>query len=436
MTNTRHRPPIDALTSLRGIAALLVVVHHMCLLMLPLQGTIVAPALGNFGVLGMTTFFTLSGFVIHYNYADRLAVERGKGVLSFLFARFARLYPLYLPVILLNFLLNFGNAVHHGNVVAANAYTAALPVNLAGMQSWFYAVSNGFNLTISQGYANNSWSISVEFLLYLVFIPIALYGGFKRHSLWRGIVLTVFAMVMRTVFIRLANDEHVVNGMTQTWGALMVDPAAWLSYYSPYGRFFEFLAGIGIAEIWLSAPAQGHSARSRLIARGLGFIAIAYIVGSLFDRTLYDVPKLFGGYRLFSGYAIALPLAIYAICQSRNLLGKLASAAPLMFCGEISYSLYMLHGNLFPLFRMAPGGDLAAQAPGMIWRAVAFLVILFVSSWLAYRYLEMPARRWIMKFYKSAMTTTTTATATATASTTPTHQPSAVESKITEHGRA
>ncbi|ODP31249.1 acyltransferase [Pandoraea sp. ISTKB] len=403
-TVVRNRPPIDALTSLRGVAALLVVVHHMGLLMLPLRGTVVGPALNNFGVLGMTTFFVLSGFVIHYNYADRLAVERERGVISFMFARFARLYPLYLPVVLINFMLNFGAAAYRGNQAAANAYMTALPANLAGMQSWFYATFNGFNMTIAQGYANNSWSISVEFLLYLIFIPIAMFGGFQRHSLWRGIALTVVAMVLRTVFIRIANQDVVVNGISQIWGTpQMIDATTWLVYYSPYGRFFEFLAGIGIAEIWLSSQGHSQSARARLISRVLGLIAMAYIVGSVFDRSLYDLPELFGGYRLFSGYAIALPLAIYAICQSRNLLGKLASAAPLLLLGEISYSLYMLHGNLFPLFRVS-AGDLAAKTPEMIWKSAAFLVILFVSSWLVYRYFEMPARRWIMNFYKRGMT--------------------------------
>ena len=338
MTNVRSRPPIDALTSLRGVAALLVVLHHMGLLMLPLRKTVVGPALQNFGVLGMTTFFVLSGFVIHYNYAEKLAFDRERGVIAFLFARFARLYPLYLPVILLNFAINFGGAVYHARPLSVNAYMASLPVYLAGMQSWFYAAFNGFNLTISQEYANISWSISVEFLLYLLFIPIALFGNFKRHSLWRGISLIVAAMLLRTLFIRVASDNAVVGAINHIWGdPQAIDSTTWLAYYSPYGRFFEFLAGVGIAELWMSAPGHAHSARARLIAKLLGVVAIAYISGSMFNGSLYDAPRLFGGYSLFIGYAFTLPLAIYAICQSRSWFGKLACAAPLMFFGEISY---------------------------------------------------------------------------------------------------
>lgn len=399
------RPPIDALTSLRGVAAVLVVFHHLGLLMLPLGGTVFGPALRNFGILGMTTFFVLSGFVIHYNYAERLAVERERGVLSFLFARFARLYPLYLPVVLLNFALNFSNAALAGNTAAVNAYVAALPVNLTGMQTWVYATFNGFNLTIAQEYANNAWSISVEFLLYVLFVPIALWGGFRHHSLRRGIALTVIAIALRVVFIEMANDEAVIRGINRIWGAPhILDPTSWLAYYSPYGRFFEFLAGVGIAEIWLSASGHAQGARVRLIARVCGAVALLYVAGSLLNGSLYSAPQLFTGYRLFMGYAIALPLAIYALCQSRSLMGEWVTATPLLLLGEMSYSLYMLHGNLFPLFRLTPGGDLSAQVFDMVWRTVAFLVLLFVSSWLTYRYLEMPARRWIMDFYQKGMT--------------------------------
>lgn len=402
------RPPIDALTSLRGVAAILVVCHHMGLLMLPLRGTALGPALQNLGVLGMTTFFVLSGFVIHYNYAERLAVERKRAVFAFLFARFARLYPLYLPVILLNFVLNFSTAALAGNAAAVNAYVAALPVNLTGMQTWVYATFNGINLTNAQVYANNSWSISVEFMLYLLFVPIAMWGGFKRNSLLRGILITLAAIILRIVFIGMATDEAVVQGINRIWGEPHgLDPTSWLAYYSPYGRFFEFLAGVGIAEIWLSALGHAQGERVRRVAQWCGAVALLYVAGSLLNVSLQSAPQLFTGYRLFVGYAVAVPLVIYALCQSRGVMSKWVTAAPLLLLGEMSYSVYMLHGNLFPLFRLAPGGDIQAQVLQMVWRALAFLVLVFVSSWLTYRYLEMPARRWIMDFYRKGMSTTT-----------------------------
>lgn len=405
MTNVPARPAIDALTSLRGIAALLVVVHHMGLLMLlPLRQTWAAAPLAKCGLLGMSVFFVLSGFVIHYNYANRLVKDRERGVIAFLFARFARLYPLYFPLIVLNYLVNVARAAHASTPLAASAYTASLPVYLTGMQSWFYSTINGFNLSISQEYANNSWSISSEVFLYLLFIPLALYGGFKQHSLRRGVLITIAAMIARVLIIKFGEADVVTHSIERIWGvAPSLDPGHWIIYYSPYGRFFEFLAGLGIAEIWLSRSGHAESALARLVVRTLGAVALLYIGGSFFDKVLFDAPRLYGGDRIYSGYAITVPIAIYLTCRSQRWLGKLARMAPLMFAGEISYSLYMLHGNIFPFFIVHPSASLAAQAPQMIAKSLAFLAVLFVASWLAYRFLEMPARKRITDFYRNSV---------------------------------
>ncbi|WP_250499857.1 acyltransferase [Caballeronia sp. GAWG1-5s-s] len=404
MSFTSNRPSIEALTSLRGIAALLLVIHHMGLLMLPLRGTVVAPPLEKAGVIGMTTFFVLSGFVIHYNYADRLVAHRARGVIAFLFARFARLYPLYLPFVLGNYLINMGRAAMRGNSLSASAYTAALPVNLAGMQSWFYSTFNGFNLTIAQELGNNAWSISAELFLYLLFVPFVLYGGFQRHTVRRGLMICVFAMLARAAYTRIAEIDALSHAMSRLLGAAHgVDPSHWLIYYAPYGRFFEFLAGLGLAEIWMARGPAEESVCERRMARIAGAIGLLYIAASFCDGVAWRPIRLFDDYRLYIGYAVAVPLAIYAICRSRRWLGRLSRIAPALFIGEISYSVYLLHGNLWPFFMIHPTGSLAAQWPQMVWHSIAFLALVFVLSWLSWRIIEMPARRRIMTFYRNGM---------------------------------
>lgn len=399
------RPSIDALTSLRGIAAVLVVVHHMGLLMLPLGRTIAQAPLQKCGLLGMSVFFVLSGFVIHYNYGERLAFERERGIMAFLFARFARLYPLYVPVILVNYFLNIDQAISTGNPVAASAYSTSLPVYLAGMQSWFYSTFNGFNLSISQEFANNSWSISAELFLYLLFIPLALCAGFKIHSVKRGIIVTIGAILARVAFVKFSELDAVRNALEHGLGAVpSMSAGHWLVYYSPYGRFFEFLAGLGLAEIWLGRNLLQLSAKARMVSRILGLVALCYIAGSFFDRVAFELPRLYGGDRIYSGYAITLPAAIYAICDSRRWLGRLAKAWPLIFAGDISYSLYLLHGNIFPYFEVQYSGDWSAQAPEMAIKSILFLVTLFIASWLVYRFWEIPARRWVLGFYRNSIT--------------------------------
>src|SRR5260370_14849385 len=55
----------------------------------------------HFAYFGMSAFFVLSGFVIHYNYEAQIRDEGWRGFANFLVARFARLYPLYIVCVLI-----------------------------------------------------------------------------------------------------------------------------------------------------------------------------------------------------------------------------------------------------------------------------------------------------------------------------------------------
>lgn len=79
-----------ALDGLRFAAAIFVAGGHYTGMFAP--GTMPA-VMATFTGLGMTLFFVLSGFVIHYNYHVHL--RAAGGYRQFAIARFARLYPLY-----------------------------------------------------------------------------------------------------------------------------------------------------------------------------------------------------------------------------------------------------------------------------------------------------------------------------------------------------
>ena len=86
---------------------------------------------------------------------------------------------------------------------------------------------------------------------------------------------------------------------------------------------------------------------------------------------------------------------IYVLCCERSVAPKLLSLTPLIFIGDISYSLYFVHTDIFPMFRVSPSIDLAAHIPMLIGRCAAFLTLAIVVSSLTYRFLEKPARTMI-----------------------------------------
>src|SRR5262245_1965462 len=90
-----RRPAVPALTGLRFVAAGFVLISHSTVFLLPFPGA--APDwhlyLQSIALLGMSVFFVLSGFVIHYNYSQLL--QRKRGILSFFVARLSRIYPLF-----------------------------------------------------------------------------------------------------------------------------------------------------------------------------------------------------------------------------------------------------------------------------------------------------------------------------------------------------
>lgn len=389
-----RQPEIPALTGLRGLAAMLVVIHHLGLLILPLGRTDAKQALTQFGLLGMSTFFVLSGFVIHYNYAARIHRDGARGVKSFLMARFARLYPLYFLFVCLNYLYNVCVAP---TPALASVYSASFPAYLLGIQSWIYSVIGGYNFSLSQEYANNSWSISAEIFLYVLFVPIVLLFNFKRASQKRGALIVLAAIAARVMFVQWAQDTAVTDWIAAKFGMVeYMKPIDWLVYLSPYGRFFEFMAGMGVAEIWRARAHEPASRTETLVVRILTYAALIYILVACTDGVLFPHLYVLSGERVHIGYAVVMPIIVYSLCRRHGITAAMIRSAPLIFLGDISYSLYLLHGNVLALFRVHITGDLTGYVLLMLLRATLGLATVLVLSWIVYTVVEMPLKNLVL----------------------------------------
>src|SRR6202162_4117670 len=175
--NKNPRAAVPGLTGLRFFAAFSVVIAHGTAVLMhghERPGSVVYWCTQASG-FGMTLFFVLSGFVIHYNYAGMVTEGRLRGIAAFLWARFARLYPLFLLMMLVYVLVSQRHVAYWtGHPEKIDAIFQALPYFLLSIQSWIYKVIDGGALIEAiRGGSPPTWSISTEWFFYFAYPCIA-----------------------------------------------------------------------------------------------------------------------------------------------------------------------------------------------------------------------------------------------------------------------
>ncbi|MFY9685160.1 MAG: acyltransferase, partial [Pseudolabrys sp.] len=265
---------LPALDGLRFMAAMLVAGGHYASIFS--QGSASGPVTTLTG-LGMTLFFVLSGFVIHYNYCG--TIPKAGGIRAFAIARFARLYPLYVALFIVDFsytgLFDRGACGRAGEA----GHSLALANYLTLTQSWYYAVICKSPLIYQYGpVAVVTWSISVEAFFYVVYVGIAKFIARGQWSARR--VIGFSAASYLAVVVYLFGCAHLQPEIDRA-GLSLFGPVAtvdasydtsllrWLFYFNPAARLGEFFLGMGAAHLFLkrkSSLASLQSAQTSMLA--------------------------------------------------------------------------------------------------------------------------------------------------------------------------
>jgi peptidoglycan/LPS O-acetylase OafA/YrhL len=354
----------EALDSWRGIAACLVAFHH---LVPSVDSHLSQLALIPNGYLFVDFFFVLSGFVIAANYEQRLA--EGFSVWRFALLRFGRLYPLHLSVLLALILLRLAHSASGlGTPSAFQAPFWSADTILASL-----LLVQSLHLFDFTPWNGPSWSISTEFYTYLLF---ALGVGLTK----RGIVLLLAPVVLvSTLALWL-----LVGNMNATfdWGLI------------------RCILGFSVGGLmWHAHRAAWLRSGTALEVMSIVLI-VAFVCRAGTTRLSLAAPAVF-----------ALAVLVFAI--EAGAVSRLLRAPGLLWLGERSYSIYMVHflvwwllADCVKLVRLA-GIDLIAsgESARQLWQndAVSLLYILLVLGAAAatYRMLEVPARAWFRRLATS-----------------------------------
>jgi peptidoglycan/LPS O-acetylase OafA/YrhL len=339
----RSKERLPELDSLRGIAAISVVLFHYSAGKPPLQNIF------TFGCTGVELFFLISGFVIF------LIIQRSETAKSFLISRFARIYPAYWVCV----------TITAGVFIAWHLATRQ-PFTFPGFKD--YAA----NLTMLQYYFNVKdiddvyWTLIYELLFYLFILLIYIAGGLKK------ITLIGFAVIASCLLSLLIIKP------------LYLDVFKALLHYFPLLVYFPlFIAGITFYQVKFGQKNYTHYA----------LLAACFVTQGLF---FHDTNKVY----YFSQAQYLLILAIYFgifILYSKDLIKFIVNPVTL-FLGKISYSLYLIH-NLIGYSILIPVLVNFKYLRLNTWASIFLItlpVIIILATFIN-RYIEVPANRYIKR---------------------------------------
>jgi peptidoglycan/LPS O-acetylase OafA/YrhL len=422
--NTPPRRYIRSLTSARFFAALFIVLMHFSIYF-PYN------AYTNFvllqGGIGVCFFFILSGFVLTYTYYELFkdGVDLKKYI-DFLRTRFARVYPMYLISLMVVTIILLYFIGHDRQLVEKLYYVSITP--------GFLTVSWLANLLLLQTFIPYpplqqiwnapSWAVGCEFFFYALF-PFMI--SYLAHRSAKGvkirnmlILLFLLSMVLLVSAVLAIWYQPIFSGDSrlQVFGYAVVR--------MPLFRIPEFILGC-LAGLFFTRSFENNNNnnnspfmsflmvrqnRDRFLLIGLLMIPAIICGHSLANMVLgpdYAIRSLPGftleAFFWYFAYMLPFTMVITGLSCGDNFLSPMLDHPMLVFLGEASYSLYIIHWIplvALDLMQYEKGGW-----PGDL-TILAIIAGIILLSGVCYKYVETPARKAIrsnLKKEKIALTT-------------------------------
>lgn len=324
------------------------------------------------GFTGVDIFFAISGFVITGTLLGELTSSGRVSLSRFYVRRVKRLLPALAVVLvfvaLVGILAEPIGAQHMSALTGVFASFFSANVYLDHLPTGYFDVSTTINPLL------HTWTLAVEEQFYVVFPTLLAIGWWLgRSKPARGRSREVaFAIIAAVCVVSFMFSYSLSRGYFPS-GSRSHEK---LAFYASPTRAWEF--GVG-ALVVLATPLL-----SRLPAwgaRALGVAGTAAIAVTAFSHldTIHN-PET----------TVLLPVAGSCLLLAAGIPGtfwvsRLLGLRPLVWVGDLSYSLYLWHWPLIVFAR-------ALYPDHLLKAAAAAAVISFLPAWLSYRYVENPIR--------------------------------------------
>lgn len=350
--NTKKQNYISGLDGLRALAVMMVIGYH---LKLPIfKG----------GVLGVTMFFVISGFLITRLLLKEIDQTHSIDLKNFWVKRIKRIWPalLFMVSIVVIVFAIFNRLLF---TKASQDYFSVI----FGFNNW-YQIFNNISYFDNGGAASpllHCWSLAIETQFYLIFPIILLLlskvnkNKTKRYRLF--ILSTTILTIISSLLMFFLFDPNI-------------DPSR--VYYGLDTRAFSLLIGA------LLAMFVQYFQQIRLNKVFNDFIGIISLVAFCLM-----VSNIAGYHEILyrGGYVVASLLSafiILSILKRNSILSKILSIPVIDWIGKLSYSLYLWH---YPVIILISGGK--QSSVGIM---VIEIILTIVMSIISYYLIETPIR--------------------------------------------
>lgn len=381
---------IRQLTGIRFVAAAWVLLYH---LQGPLnQLHLLVPVFSDVlrvGRLGVDLFFALSGFILTHTYLRRLGPQvRLRGTMDFWWLRLARIYPVHIVMLVIAGAAVVAQAKVTGDDLDRDWLNPLdFAKNLLLVQEWGPEPQRGWNFV--------AWSLSMEWLAYLIFPLLVLLLWFLHRRVATPILVLAWLVALAPLIVYglSTSDPYYTDNWGSTYRILTEFTAGAITYLI----VCRFLPGDRLAEP--ASPGVERAASVLAVVLPLLVVAGAVFLGQwgpaqppsvALDGDVEPLPPYY--------HLLLVPLLILwigSLALSRRGLARFLSTRTLVLGGFISYSLYMTHLVWFGLWR---AGMRALGIEGGALYALAVLGLIagaLVLAWLMWRFVEEPAREWM-----------------------------------------